>query len=143
MNTAGDSRLSLPEGDELAGQLRRMTRRGFAWGGAAALAGIAGWRWLVSRDEDGGQIWPLRRVLEFDERLAGTLDSMADRMEGKEVMMKENLEDSLKRLEQTTSTCCSELQREEPTAELQSFLSLSRRIELLTMAVDSEIQRGG
>jgi DMSO/TMAO reductase YedYZ molybdopterin-dependent catalytic subunit len=47
-----------------------MSRRGFAWGGAAAVAGWAGWRWLMTRDEDGGLIWPLRRVLELDERLA-------------------------------------------------------------------------
>jgi len=51
-------------------RLRRLTRRGFAWGGVVALAGLAGWRWLVTRSEDDGLPWPLRRVLEFDERLA-------------------------------------------------------------------------
>jgi len=39
-------------------------------GGAAALAGWAGGRWLTSRGEDGGLPWPLRRVLELDERVA-------------------------------------------------------------------------
>jgi DMSO/TMAO reductase YedYZ molybdopterin-dependent catalytic subunit len=36
----------------------------------ASLTGFAGWRWLVSRSEEGGLPWPLRRVLEFNERLA-------------------------------------------------------------------------
>jgi DMSO/TMAO reductase YedYZ molybdopterin-dependent catalytic subunit len=36
----------------------------------AALAGFAGWRWLVTRSEEDGLPWPLRRVLELDERLA-------------------------------------------------------------------------
>jgi DMSO/TMAO reductase YedYZ molybdopterin-dependent catalytic subunit len=51
-------------------RLRRMTRRGFAWGGVAAVAGLAGWRWVVTRSEEGGLPWPLRRVLELNERLA-------------------------------------------------------------------------
>jgi DMSO/TMAO reductase YedYZ molybdopterin-dependent catalytic subunit len=55
---------------ELERRLRRLSRRGFAWGGVAALAGFAGWRWLATRSEEGGLPWPLRRVLEFNERLA-------------------------------------------------------------------------
>ena len=47
-----------------------MSRRGFAYAGAAALAGLAGWRWLVTRSAEDGLPWPLRRALEFDERLA-------------------------------------------------------------------------
>ncbi|MBV8264737.1 MAG: molybdopterin-dependent oxidoreductase [Planctomycetaceae bacterium] len=56
--------------DEFDRRLRRISRRGFAVGGAVALAGFGGWRWLVSRSEDSGIIWPLRRVLEFNEGLA-------------------------------------------------------------------------
>ena len=56
--------------DDLERRVRRMTRRGFAWGGAAAVAGWAGWRWLVTRSDEGGLPWPLRRVLELDERVA-------------------------------------------------------------------------
>ena len=55
---------------ELERRLRRLSRRGFAWGGVAALAGFAGWRWLVTRSEEDGLPWPLRRMLELDERLA-------------------------------------------------------------------------
>jgi DMSO/TMAO reductase YedYZ molybdopterin-dependent catalytic subunit len=40
------------------------------FGSVAALAGFAGWRWLVTRSEEGGLPWPLRRVLELDEHLA-------------------------------------------------------------------------
>ena len=39
-------------------------------GGAAALAGLAGWQWLVTRSEEDGLPWPLRRVLGLNERLA-------------------------------------------------------------------------
>jgi DMSO/TMAO reductase YedYZ molybdopterin-dependent catalytic subunit len=55
---------------ELARRLRRLSRRGFALGGVAALAGFAGWRWLVTRHEEDGLPWPLRRALEFNGRVA-------------------------------------------------------------------------
>jgi DMSO/TMAO reductase YedYZ molybdopterin-dependent catalytic subunit len=55
---------------EFERQLRRLSRRGFFAGGAAVLAGFAGWRWLVSRSEEDGLPWPLRRVLELNGRLA-------------------------------------------------------------------------
>jgi len=51
-------------------RIRRLSRRGFAIGGAAALAGFAGWRWLITRSQEGDLPWPIRRVLEFDERVA-------------------------------------------------------------------------
>jgi DMSO/TMAO reductase YedYZ molybdopterin-dependent catalytic subunit len=50
--------------------MRRMTRRSFAVGAAAALAGTGTWVWLRSRPEDGGLPWPLRKMLEFNERIA-------------------------------------------------------------------------
>jgi DMSO/TMAO reductase YedYZ molybdopterin-dependent catalytic subunit len=59
----------LPADDDWQRRLRRLSRRGFITGGAAILAGWAGWRWLTSRSEDGGLPWPLRRVLEFDEKV--------------------------------------------------------------------------
>jgi DMSO/TMAO reductase YedYZ molybdopterin-dependent catalytic subunit len=59
-----------PEGEGLEPRLRRLTRRGFALGGAAALAGLAGWRWLVTRSEEGGLPWPFRRALRWNESLA-------------------------------------------------------------------------
>ena len=65
-----DARSSRGPDDDLERRLRRLSRRGFIVGGAAALAGVGGWRWLVTRGDEGGLPWPLRRVLEFDERLA-------------------------------------------------------------------------
>jgi DMSO/TMAO reductase YedYZ molybdopterin-dependent catalytic subunit len=60
----------LSEDEDLERRLRRLTRRGFALGGVAALAGFGSWRWLVTRSQEDGLLWPLRRALEFNERLA-------------------------------------------------------------------------
>jgi DMSO/TMAO reductase YedYZ molybdopterin-dependent catalytic subunit len=67
-----DSRFQSAHGEktEFGRQLRRLSRRGFLTGGAAVLAGFAGWRWLVTRGEEDGLPWPLRRALEFNERVA-------------------------------------------------------------------------
>ncbi len=46
-----------------------MTRRGFAVAGAAVMGGLAVREWLVTRGDDDGLPWPLRRVLEFNERV--------------------------------------------------------------------------
>jgi DMSO/TMAO reductase YedYZ molybdopterin-dependent catalytic subunit len=56
--------------DDLDRRLRRLSRRVFILGGAASVAAVVGWRWLVTRGDEGGLPWPLRRVLEFDEQLA-------------------------------------------------------------------------
>jgi molybdopterin-dependent oxidoreductase-like protein protein len=70
-------RVSEPDVDELARwndqvlrRMRRQTRRSFVLGGAAALVGWTGWRWLQTRREDGGIAWPLRRALDTNEELA-------------------------------------------------------------------------
>jgi DMSO/TMAO reductase YedYZ molybdopterin-dependent catalytic subunit len=57
---------------DLSRQVDKMTRRGFAWGGIAVLAGFAGWKWLGSRNQLGMLPWPLRRLLEFDERITSS-----------------------------------------------------------------------
>jgi DMSO/TMAO reductase YedYZ molybdopterin-dependent catalytic subunit len=49
--------------------MRRLTRRALLVGGAAALAGVAGWRWLLTRPADDDLPWPLRSVLRFNERV--------------------------------------------------------------------------
>jgi DMSO/TMAO reductase YedYZ molybdopterin-dependent catalytic subunit len=56
-------------------RMRRLTRRGFVTGGVAALAGLAGWRWLSTAPEDDGVPWPLRRMLRLNQRLAEGLGS--------------------------------------------------------------------
>jgi DMSO/TMAO reductase YedYZ molybdopterin-dependent catalytic subunit len=54
-------------------QIRRMTRRSFATGGIAALVGTAGLWWLRSAKLDDGISWPLRKVLQFNERVSEAL----------------------------------------------------------------------
>ncbi len=85
---------------------------------------------------------------EFDNDVAGALEGMANRIEGNVPGGREkavagvspaDLETSFKRLEQTTVTCCPELPKGALTAQLQTFLPLSRRIERLTSALDKEI----
>ena len=56
-------------------EMRRLTRRGFLTGAAAALAGLGGWRWLTTATPEDGLPWPLRRVLRFNEGLAEGLGS--------------------------------------------------------------------
>jgi hypothetical protein len=51
-------------------QLRRLSRRGFIWSGAAVASGLAAFHWLDTRREDGGIPWPFRRALEINEQLA-------------------------------------------------------------------------
>jgi DMSO/TMAO reductase YedYZ molybdopterin-dependent catalytic subunit len=51
-------------------EIRRRTRRSFLIGGAAALAGAGAWEWLRTRPEEDGLIWPLRRVLGVNEKIA-------------------------------------------------------------------------
>ncbi len=56
--------------DEVRREMRRLTRRSFATGGVAALLGLGGWAWLWTRQDEDQVHWPLRRVLEFNERMA-------------------------------------------------------------------------
>ena len=69
---------------------------------------------------------------EFDDQLAKTLDGMANRIDGEVPGSKDNVEDSFERLEQTVRT-------EVLTAELQTFLTLSRNIESVASSLDKEI----
>ncbi len=70
-------KITEPDPDKLARwneqvlrRMRSQTRRSFVVGGAAILAGWAGWHWLQTRREDGGVAWPLRRALDTNEQLA-------------------------------------------------------------------------
>jgi len=76
---------------------------------------------------------------EFDDRSAKILDGMADRLETKSSLEKDNFEVSFERLEQTIRNCCSEGPQELLSAELQAFLALSRSIESVTMSLSKEI----
>jgi hypothetical protein len=80
-----------------------------------------------------------RAQQEFDNELAGTLEGIADRMEGKVPEARENLEASLERLEQTTVARCPGPPQEALATPLQTFLPLSRTIEQLTSVLNQEI----
>ena len=50
--------------------MRRRSRRSFLGMGIGAAAAFAGWRWLRTRAEVGEVPYPVRRVLELNEKLA-------------------------------------------------------------------------
>lgn len=54
---------------EVRAELRRLSRRGFLAGGMGAVAAVAGWKWLRTLQQDDGIAWPLRRGLQFNERV--------------------------------------------------------------------------
>jgi DMSO/TMAO reductase YedYZ molybdopterin-dependent catalytic subunit len=57
-----------PEADVLA-EARRRSRRSFIGLGLAGLAGISGWKWLISQPDDSGIPHPLRQALDANSRL--------------------------------------------------------------------------
>ncbi len=59
-----------PLDPESAARLHRATRRGFVTAGVTLLTGWGAWRWLVTRPDQAMLIWPLRRILQSNERLA-------------------------------------------------------------------------
>src|SRR6266404_3071400 len=54
-------------------EIHRLTRRSFATGAIAALAGGSALAWLATRPTVGGIPWPLRRALQFNEGVAQSL----------------------------------------------------------------------
>lgn len=75
---------------------------------------------------------------QFDYRAANVLDDIADRLEGKASREKDNLEDSFEQLQETVRSCCSLEPQQSPRAQ-QTFLTLSRNIESLTISLSKEI----
>ena len=67
--------LSEPFGDDEAKrQMRRRSRRTFLIGGATALVGIFGWRWMSDETKDA----IFKRTFEFNERLSQTFFGQGD-----------------------------------------------------------------
>jgi DMSO/TMAO reductase YedYZ molybdopterin-dependent catalytic subunit len=52
--------------DEAAKKMRALSRRGFTFGGAAALIGVFGWRWMPGETKEK----LLGKALEFNERIS-------------------------------------------------------------------------
>jgi len=98
--------------------------------------------WLKYRLQLPGFELPegLRKAqLEFDDEFARTLESMADRFEGRRSTKKAEFENSFKRLERNIQTCYSRDSSQQVTAQLQTFQSLCLRIGSLTMSLANEI----
>ena len=47
-------------------RMRRLSRKGFLWSGAALLGGYGSIKYLASRSQDMGTPWPFRRVLDVN-----------------------------------------------------------------------------
>jgi len=68
-----------------------------------------------------------------------TLEGMADRIEGAVSEKRGKLEDSLKHIEQAAVAGYPELPGEGSRSQLQTFLTLSHRIERLASTLDKEM----
>ena len=76
---------------------------------------------------------------EFDEWLAQMLGSMADRIEGKAPAVNMHQESSVERLQKAIQISLSEESGPTSAPQIETFLSLSRRIEALTTSLDKDI----
>ena len=83
---------------------------------------------------------PVRAALQqFDYQSAMTLEEMADRLEGKPSLQRRSLEDFFVELQEAVALCCSEKPARLLTPELQTFLTLSRNVESLTISLSQEM----
>jgi DMSO/TMAO reductase YedYZ molybdopterin-dependent catalytic subunit len=51
-------------------EAKKRSRRAFLVGGAAAVVGYGGFRWLTAQPKDDGILWPFRKVLQANEKIA-------------------------------------------------------------------------
>ncbi|OUJ73062.1 molybdopterin-dependent oxidoreductase [Hymenobacter crusticola] len=68
---------SSPPDEQVQREAASRSRRAFLVAGAAALASLGGWRWLVSQPKEAGIPRPLRTVLDANGKLAGEYFSNA------------------------------------------------------------------
>jgi multidrug resistance protein MdtO len=78
---------------------------------------------------------------EVDHALGTLLDGMADRIEGKGSEDNETLEDSFERLQEASRRYGSAAGQGPASAQLQTFLLLSRKIDSLTRSLGEEVSR--
>jgi hypothetical protein len=76
---------------------------------------------------------------QVDDESAKLLEGMADRLGGEPPRGDGKFEYSFEQLQQTVRSCCSEGPQESLTAQLQTFLTLSRNSESLMMFLSKEI----
>src|SRR6202051_1771399 len=80
---------------------------------------------------------------EFDDRLAKVLDGMADRVEGRATDGTKNFRSSVGSLDRAIQSYYPRMSNEVVTAQFGAFLSLSHRIEDLTLSLDMEMAAAG
>jgi multidrug resistance protein MdtO len=76
---------------------------------------------------------------EFDERIAAMLENLADRLEGKADRPMEMPESPFARLEKVVQECCPVDAGGPFTAQLRTFLPLSRRVDAFMLSLSQEI----
>lgn len=76
---------------------------------------------------------------QFNKRLATALNLIADRVEGKPSVGSEDFGDSVERLRRATGAFCSASSEELLTAPCEAILSLSQKIERVTLSIEREL----
>jgi multidrug resistance protein MdtO len=76
---------------------------------------------------------------EFNKRLARALNLIADRVEGRPPVGGEDFGDSVERLRQATRAFCSGSSEQLLTAPCEAILSLSQKVESLTLSIEKEL----
>ncbi|MDB6015762.1 MAG: Oxidoreductase molybdopterin binding [Pedosphaera sp.] len=74
-NATPDPSAPISEDERVERELRRRSRRGFLTAMLAGAAAYGGWRWLMTRPAIGDVPWPIRKMLQFNERVTGKLVS--------------------------------------------------------------------
>jgi multidrug resistance protein MdtO len=77
---------------------------------------------------------------EFDNRIARVLDAMATGMENEASEERVDFEGSFERLKEAVGICCANGSDQLLSANLQTFLALSRNIENITTSLEKEIR---
>ena len=75
--TPADAAANADSDQAVLHEAARRSRRAFIVGGLATLAGLGGWRWLVTRPAEDGIPWTLRRVLDANGQLSAAYFSNA------------------------------------------------------------------
>jgi multidrug resistance protein MdtO len=78
---------------------------------------------------------------EYDDRSAGMLEEMADRIEGDPRQVRPISEESFERLEQKLHACCAKEEQHIAEAHVRSFITLVHGIEGLTASLAEEFAK--
>jgi multidrug resistance protein MdtO len=77
--------------------------------------------------------------LEFDDRLAAILETMAERMEERAAKEDHDYKDEFEHLEKVLDSYCTEASHQSIAIEMKTFLALSHTAKSLVMSLAQEI----